>query len=350
MASLELEGVSRRFGRALAVDGIDLIVPHGGFTALLGPSGCGKTTLLRLIAGFEQPDAGKVRFDGTTVSRPGWSLPPEERGVGMVFQSYALWPHMTVAGNVEFALKVRRLPRPEREKRVRHALEGVGLADKATARPSMLSGGQRQRVALARCLAMQPRIVLLDEPLANLDAHLRETMQVEFRRLHREAQTTFVYVTHDQAEALALSSTVVVMDRGRVAQIADPRGLYREPATAMVARFVGGGIVVAGRAIAAATGGTQVDVLGARILARGLATAGEPVELCIRPPDLRIGVPEGIDATVSDVRFQGARSMVTAKAGDGVTLRIEHDGPLPIIGETVRIGVGDAWILPGNGR
>ena len=229
MASLDVRGLTKRFGRMAAVDRVDLSVRDREFVALLGPSGCGKTTLLRLFAGFEVPDEGELALEGVTVSRAGWALPPEDRRIGMVFQSYALWPHMSVAENVGFSLRVRGMAAEERRKRVAEALDLVGLADFASRRPAQLSGGQRQRVALARCMAMRPALVLLDEPLANLDPHLREAMQSEFRRLHREIGATFVYVTHDQAEAMALADRIVVMDRGRIEQIGEPQQIYREP-------------------------------------------------------------------------------------------------------------------------
>jgi iron(III) transport system ATP-binding protein len=192
VASVGLQGVSKRFGATLAVRNVDLEVADGEFFALLGPSGCGKTTLLRLIAGFEAPDDGTVRLADEIVGRAGWALPPERRRIGMVFQSYALWPHMNVLENVAFSLRVRRVPPTERERRVKEALAMVGLETMATRKPHELSGGQRQRVALARCLAMQPAVVLLDEPLANLDVHLRESMQQEFARFHRKLVATFL--------------------------------------------------------------------------------------------------------------------------------------------------------------
>ena len=202
MAGVSFETVSKQFGETRAVESVSLDIADGEFFALLGPSGCGKTTLLRLVAGFEIPDAGSVKLGGAEVGRPGWALPPEKRKIGMVFQSYALWPNMTVAENVAFALRVRRVRGAERVRIVNESLVKVGLEGLAERRPHELSGGQRQRVALARCLAMRPDVVLLDEPLANLDVHLRETMLEEFARFHKELRATFIYVTHDQAEAL----------------------------------------------------------------------------------------------------------------------------------------------------
>lgn len=346
MARLELAGIGRAYGSSRAVDGVDIVVPDGGFVALLGPSGCGKTTLLRLIAGFDRPSTGEIRLDDEVVSQSDWALPPERRGVGMVFQSYALWPHMSVAGNVEFALKVRGLPAAERKARVDRVLDLVGLAQYATRRPAALSGGQRQRVALARCLAMEPRVILLDEPLANLDAHLREAMQAEFRRYHRESRTTFVYVTHDQSEAMALADRIAVMDRGRVVQFADPRTIYREPATAMVVRFIGGGMALPAHA---AHGSGIIEVEGCKVSARGQTGGRSKFEVCVRPPDLQLAElgSDAIGGSVTDVRYQGARSVITVATARGVDLRVEHEGEPPAIGEQIGIAIKDAWIIPG---
>ncbi|MGL5117187.1 MAG: ABC transporter ATP-binding protein, partial [Beijerinckiaceae bacterium] len=236
MAGLKLEGVTRRFGAHRAVDGVSLDVKDGEFIAILGPSGCGKTTLLRLVAGFDPVDEGEIRIGDSLVSGGGRHLPPEERRVGIVFQSYALWPHMSVRENVEYALKVQRISRVVREKRVATALATVGLTELAGRKPALLSGGQRQRVALARCLAMEPALVLLDEPLANLDVHLRASMEEEFADFHKRTGTTMFYITHDQAEAMALADRIAVMDKGRLLQVAEPATLFRQPADATVAR------------------------------------------------------------------------------------------------------------------
>jgi iron(III) transport system ATP-binding protein len=350
VASVSLEGVSKRFGATLAVRNVDLAVADGEFFALLGPSGCGKTTLLRLIAGFEAPDDGTVRLADEIVGRSGWALPPERRRIGMVFQSYALWPHMNVSENVAFSLRVRRVPGTERERRVQEALAMVGLETMATRKPHELSGGQRQRVALARCLAMQPAVVLLDEPLANLDVHLRESMQQEFARFHRELGTTFLYVTHDQAEAMALADRIAVMDEGRVEQAAPPRVLYREPATAMVARFVGRGMVVPVEVIGREGIRTIVDLWGARIAVRGEGTAGERRELCLHVEDLALVAADtagAIRGRVVAVAYQGAASLLTIQpdAADASPLKVEY-GDASEIGGSVAVTVCDGWIIP----
>jgi len=232
---VELEGVTRRFGEVIAVDAVDLQVVRGEFLSLLGPSGCGKTTTLRLIAGFEHPDAGVVRIDGSDVSK----LPPYRRPVNTVFQSYALFPHLSVLDNVAYGLKQRGLGRRERRLRALEMLDLVHLPDLGRRRPKELSGGQQQRVALARALVMTPKVLLLDEPLGALDLKVRKALQIELKRIQQEVGITFVYVTHDQEEALAMSDRVAVMSHGRIEQLAPPQEIYDHPATDFVAGFIG---------------------------------------------------------------------------------------------------------------
>ncbi len=349
MASVNLEGVSKQFGAARAIENVSLTVADGEFFALLGPSGCGKTTLLRLVAGFETPNAGVVRLANEIVSQPGFALPPEQRRIGMVFQSYALWPHMSVAENIAFALRVRRVVSNERKQRVAAALAMVGLETMAKRRPHELSGGQRQRVALARCLAMRPAVVLLDEPLANLDVHLREAMQQEFARFHREIGATFIYVTHDQAEAMALASRVAVMNEGRIEQAAAPQSLYREPATEMVAHFVGQGMVVPVEIIGREGPRMLVDLWGVRIAVRGQGEAGERRNLCLHAENLALtslttGVIQG---RVVASAYQGASTMLTIQpdAPNALQLRVEHASAPPAVGASVAVAVRDGWII-----
>src|SRR5207248_4067856 len=235
MAFLELEKLSKRFGAQLAVDGLSLGVEKGEFVSLLGPSGCGKTTTLQMIAGFVEPSGGAIRLEGHDLL----AIKPAKRGLGVVFQSYALFPHMTVAENASFGLEMQGIAASERSKRVGETLELVGLAAFAARFPRQLSGGQQQRVALARALVIRPQILLLDEPLSNLDAKLRDEMQIELRQIQRTVGTTTILVTHDQAEAMALSDRIVVMNAGRAEQIARPHEAYEKPASAFVAGFLG---------------------------------------------------------------------------------------------------------------
>jgi putative spermidine/putrescine transport system ATP-binding protein len=234
-AALRLEGVSKRYGRVLAVDNVSLTIREGEFFTLLGPSGSGKTSLLRLIAGFERPDAGRIDLGGKDVT----AVPPYARATNTVFQDYALFPHMTVAANVEYGLKVRHLPRAERRRRVAEGLTIVRLTGLGHRRPNQLSGGQRQRVALARAIVNQPQVLLLDEPLGALDLKLRQEMQLELKRIQRELGITFIYVTHDQDEALTMSDRVAVLNGGRIEQLGSPVDLYDHPTNEFVAGFIG---------------------------------------------------------------------------------------------------------------
>jgi putative spermidine/putrescine transport system ATP-binding protein len=248
-AAIEFRGVSRVYGQVRAVDDVSFTVEPGEFFAMLGPSGSGKTTCLRLVAGFDTPDRGQVLLDGSDVSE----VPPYERNVNTVFQDYALFPHMTVLGNVAYGPRVRGVPQADREASAREMLDLVQLGAQAGRRPAQLSGGQRQRVALARALINRPRVLLLDEPLGALDLKLREEMQIELKSLQKKLGITFVYVTHDQGEALSMADRVAVFNQGRIEQLAAPRELYLRPATSFVARFVGGANV-AGAALAKTLG------------------------------------------------------------------------------------------------
>jgi iron(III) transport system ATP-binding protein len=248
MAVVELVGLTKRYGEQAVVDRVDLAIEHGKLVCLLGPSGCGKTTTLRLIAGFVTPDDGAVVVGGKRLSSPGWALPPERRNMSMIFQSYALWPHMTIAENVGYGLKVRKRPAAEIAERVAAMLTVIQLEHLAARYPGELSGGQQQRVALARALVVKPETLLLDEPLSNLDANLREEMRFEVRRLHDEYKYTTVYVTHDQVEAMTTADVIVVMNRGRIEQRGTPEEIYQRPATEFVARFIGGTNLLKGTA------------------------------------------------------------------------------------------------------
>src|SRR6185295_2595076 len=239
MSKLALRGIEKRYGATVAVAGFDLELREGEFVSLLGPSGCGKTTTLRMIAGFIEPTAGTIEMDGQVLSSPSGALPPEKRQMSMIFQSYAVWPNMTVEQNVAFGLELRKLPREEVKKRVAEILDVVHMGHLAARYPAELSGGQQQRVALARAIVIKPQVLLLDEPLSNLDANLREEMRFEIRRLHDEFRITTVYVTHDQAEAMVTSDRIVVMNKGRIEQIDPPHILYGKPRSRFVAGFIG---------------------------------------------------------------------------------------------------------------
>jgi len=277
---IQLEGLTKAFGEHVAVAGIDVDMPPGEFFTLLGPSGCGKTTTLRMIAGFEQPTSGRIMLDGTDVAR----VPPHRRNVNTVFQSYALFPHLDVTKNVAFGLKYQKLEKSERAKRVAEALELVNLTEFAHRKADQLSGGQQQRVALARALVLQPRVLLLDEPLGALDAKLRKTLQVELKALQAELGITFVFVTHDQEEALTMSDRIAVMNKGLVEQAAPPRSIYEEPTTVFVAEFLGVSNLLGAEAVGREDGSCVVRI-GDRVFHCGqgeLDAVGE-VKVMIRP-------------------------------------------------------------------
>jgi iron(III) transport system ATP-binding protein len=297
-ALVELERLAKHFGAEVAVRELNLTVAEGEFVTLLGPSGCGKTTTLRCIAGLERPDAGEVRIDGRVVASAGRGiyLPPEGRDIGMVFQSYAVWPHMTVFDNVAFGLRIRRVDRARMRALTLKALDLVGLAHLADRYATKLSGGQRQRVALARAIAYEPKVILFDEPLSNLDAKLREQMRVELVRLQREVGITSIYVTHDQAEALVMSDRVVVMADGAIQQIGDPQAIYARPANRFVAKFIGVANLMEGILLGRNGGACEIEVhLGSesaplRLHAAGGegAARGQRIHLSVRPEDIAL--------------------------------------------------------------
>ena len=269
--AVALRGLTKSFGVVTAVDGIDLEVAAGEFFSLLGPSGCGKTTTLRLIAGFERPTSGEVLLDGTDLS----AVPPERRNVNTVFQSYALFPHLTVSDNVAFGLRYQKVARGERDRRVREALELVEMGELGKRRPHQLSGGQQQRVALARALILRPALLLLDEPLGALDAKIRRQLRLELKSLQEEVGTTFIFVTHDQEEALSMSDRIAVMNRGRIDQIGTPREVYESPATLFVADFLGVANTMTVEVLDAAGAGCRVRV-GEFVLEAGLRRPRRP--------------------------------------------------------------------------
>ena len=330
--AVELRQVSKSYGRTKAVDGLSLTVQRGEFFALLGPSGCGKTTTLRLLAGFEtpDPDGGEIRLHGEVVNE----RRPYERRLAMVFQSYALFPHLSVERNVAFGLEQRRTPRAAIRDRVRQALELVRLAPDTYARrtPPQLSGGQRQRVALARALVVEPDILLLDEPLGALDLKLRKEMQLELKALNQELGTTFIYVTHDQEEALAMADRIAVMDQARVAQVGTPAEIYESPRTAFVADFIGEANFFTGRAVARAEGHWSVDAPGRptfRVPEHQSITPGAEVRIAVRPEWLDLWRPgsappaeNALHGTVHEVIYLGETIHVLVAVADGTRVRV----------------------------
>lgn len=286
MTKLALRGVERRFGDFLAVAGLDLELQPGEFVSLLGPSGCGKTTTLRMIAGFIDPTAGTIEMDGQVLSSPSGSLPPERRQMSMIFQSYAIWPNMTVEQNVAFGLELRKFSADEVRMRVHEMLDVVHMRHLAKRYPAELSGGQQQRVALARAIVVKPSVLLLDEPLSNLDANLREEMRFEIRRLHDEFRITTVYVTHDQAEAMVTSDRIAVMNQGRIEQVDDPHTLYTRPKTRFVAGFIGRSNFVEGTCIGAEIAFDAFAVPRAAV-ENGAALSGR-VTFSVRPQSMRL--------------------------------------------------------------
>jgi iron(III) transport system ATP-binding protein len=333
MAGITIRGLSKSFGAGetdvAAVDDVSLDIKDNSFVTLLGPSGCGKTTTLRLIAGYIVPDKGAIEVDGRVVSSAKGVVPPEARGMGMVFQNYAVWPHKTVYENVVFGLKLRKVPSADARRRVAETLALVNLSGLEGRYPNELSGGQQQRVALARSLVVEPSILLLDEPLSNLDAKLRERMRVELKDLQRRTGITFVYVTHDQAEALALSDMVAVMNAGRLQQFGTPFDVYAHPENRMVADFMGLVNLVPGRLRELKNGGGMIDVAGDLALdvakVDGLA-AGENVDVAIRPENIRLAPANGAAAgaaTITNHVFLGNISEYYAALPSGQVLRVQ---------------------------
>ncbi|MDP1673612.1 MAG: ABC transporter ATP-binding protein [Burkholderiales bacterium] len=348
MARVTLESVNKHFGTSVAVEDFTLDIPHGSFLAVLGPSGCGKSTVLRLVAGFERVSSGQVLIDGNVVSGPSLHVPAEKRHVGIVFQSYALWPHMTVEGNVGYPLRVAKVRGEAYRSRVAAALDMVGLSGFDTRRPSELSGGQRQRVALARCLVMEPSLVLLDEPLANLDVHLRASMEDEFRAFHAKTGATMIYVTHDQAEAMALAERIAVMDKGRLVQVADPHTLYSEPATTMVAGFIGKGALADAEVLAPAEDGRcRARLFGMDVMLR--CQANQPAgkaRVCLRPEDVALA-SEGVPATVRRATYKGGVTEIEAvpESAPDVTLLLIISAA-PMVGTAVKVRIDGGWVIP----
>ncbi len=322
---LELDHIEKSFGGTSVLHGVSLSVQHGEFVTLLGPSGCGKTTTLRIIAGLETPDAGRVLLRGTDMT----AAPPEKRDVNTVFQNYALFPHMTVAANIGYSLKLKKMPRTEIAAQVQQALELVQLDGFGTRMPAELSGGQRQRVAIARALVNRPSVLLLDEPLGALDLQLRRQMQLELKRLQKQLGLTFIYITHDQEEALNMSDRIAVMHEGRFEQVGTPAEVYDRPRTSFVARFVGTANIVKGQVLQNEEGILTVHTAGGQVPAlccncgKG---AGDGVTLAVRSEHVEFCTEGGIPATVKEKTFAGGMLRISLALENGDELVASRHG------------------------
>jgi iron(III) transport system ATP-binding protein len=325
VASVALRGLTKRFGSQTVLDNISLSVASGQLVCLLGPSGCGKTTALRLVAGFTEPTAGEIALGERVVSSPARTLPPEQRNVSMVFQSYALWPHMTVAQNVAYGLELRKLARADIAKKVEAILATTRLAPLAERYPAELSGGQQQRVSLARALIVEPDTLLLDEPLSNLDANLREEMRFEVRRLHDAYRYTTIYGPHDQSEAMTTADLIAVMNAGRIEQLGTPQEVYEQPRSEFTASFLGGSNIIRGKALDAthmAFAGTTIECCGAPMVAGSAAAVSvrqHEVQLSAQAPSARGNAVQG---TVVRNVFLGSSRDYIVEAPDGTQLRV----------------------------
>ncbi|MGQ4274075.1 ABC transporter ATP-binding protein [Terrihabitans sp. B22-R8] len=343
MSFLSLDRLTKSFDGHLAVDGISLDVERGEFISLLGPSGCGKTTTLQMIAGFVEVTSGRILLEGRDLAK----IPPAKRGLGIVFQSYALFPHMTAAQNVAFGLEMKGVNRADRDRKVEAALALVGLAGYADRYPRRMSGGQQQRVALARALVIEPHLLLLDEPLSNLDAKLREEMQGELRDIQERIGLTTILVTHDQAEAMALSDRVVVLNKGRIEQIGSPEDTYQTPTTHFVADFLGKTNTLEGRAE-----GSNVSVKGHNWTVSGANVSG-PVLVAVRPERVRLS-NAGLPGVVKKRVFQGSQWFfsVESEAGTLSVLAPNNGVRLPAVGETICLdwSADDMRVLPPDAK
>jgi iron(III) transport system ATP-binding protein len=326
VVGISLHGVTKRYGPTVAVEDVTFDVRKGELFFLLGPSGCGKTTILRLVAGFLRPDAGSVHFD----DRPVDAVPPHLRNTGMVFQNYALWPHMNVAQNVAYGLHERKVAATERERRVRAALEAVRMGSYRERMPNQLSGGQQQRVALARAMVVEPDLVLLDEPLSNLDAQLRLEMRREIRRIHAETGITMLYVTHDQKEALSMAERLAVMSMGRIEQVGAPRELYRRPASRFVAEFIGEANMIEGTLVSGSDGVGIVRTGLGELHALLGADAPQPGEgaLCMVRPECLVlahGEQNSFRAKVQSSVYLGEIEQFVLTSGDMVLRAVQSN-------------------------
>jgi len=338
---IEVRNLSKSFGNFVVLENLNFSIEDGEFVVILGPSGCGKTTLLRIIAGLERPTSGRIYFDGEDIT----DLPPSKRDVGMVFQNYALYPHMTVYENLAFPLKLKKVPKDEIDRRVKKIASILKIERHLHKKPRQLSGGQRQRVALGRALIKRPSLFLFDEPLSNLDANLRTEMRAEIGRLHREFQTTSIYVTHDQVEAMSLADRVLILNRGKIEQFADPLTVYHEPASAFVASFVGSPPMnliegeVRGRKFHAPAGwwvAVDTDYEGSALLG-------------FRPEGARLS-ERGISGTVVHREIFGHESIVYVDIGGDIVVSVKHYDTPPKVGSKVAVWVDRYYLFDAEGK
>lgn len=346
---IELRNISKHYGSVIGIEHVDLSVEDGEFLTLLGPSGCGKSTLLRMIGGFEEPTTGSILLSGQDVT----DLPPQKRDVNMMFQDYALFPHMTVGQNIAYGLKMKGVGKAEALQKAEAALDLVGLPDKINQMPHQMSGGQRQRIALARAIVREPKVLLLDEPLSALDANLREQMQVELKHIHDKLGITFIMVTHDQREALVMSDRVIVMESGRIAQDGSPQDLYEHPKTTYVANFIGTTNFLPARITARNGIETQLEIAGQSLLARyDTVPDADDIQIGIRPEKAHLLNGENANRTnmligrVAEHIYHGSSLRTTVKLSDGTEFHVDAMLPLgmaradaPEIGSEVRIGI-----------
>jgi sn-glycerol 3-phosphate transport system ATP-binding protein len=340
MAEVNIAGITKDFGAVKVIHGVDCRIADGEFVVILGPSGCGKSTLLRIIAGLETASSGRIEIAGKDVT----TVEPKDRNIAMVFQNYALYPHMSVYGNMAYGLKVRGMPKPEIETRVRKAAGILNLNELLDRKPRQLSGGQRQRVAMGRAIVREPAVFLFDEPLSNLDAKLRGQMRIELKQLHQTIRTTSIYVTHDQVEAMTLADRLIVMNAGRAEQIGSPMDIYSKPATTFVAGFIGSPAMNMMPAMVASDGASIEMPGGARLALRQKGNAGTKVSLGIRPEHMSRGTNGAgtIGLKVDLVEALGADTLVHGRLGDkGAPLIVRLPGHDPVaLGDTLNLSVG----------
>ncbi|WP_320199754.1 ABC transporter ATP-binding protein [Agrobacterium sp. rho-13.3] len=333
MSELEISNITKDYGASRALHPVSITVERGEFVTILGPSGCGKSTLLRILMGISEPSGGEIHLGGKRIDQ----APPEARDIAMVFQSYALFPHMSVAKNLGFGLRMKKVPKDERARRIAHALEICNLAGLVDRMPRQLSGGQQQRVALARAIVMQPSLLLFDEPLSNLDAKLRDTLRHELTELHRRIGATSIYVTHDQAEAMAMSDRIVVMNAGRVVEVGTPLDLYRAPKHAFTAGFLGQTNLLP----VTADGSEARLPWGQPVILDKKATG--PAQISVRPENIVIAADKKGAGTVSAVSFMGANALYTVEIGKAL-LRVSQSGAESLIDAGSRVSL----LFPGS--